>query len=66
MEGRGGKPRPVPSGLTIYKGARVVATFSPDLGDIRDAAIAVRGNVIAWVGPGAELPPEFAQVDEVS
>ncbi|KAL4422529.1 hypothetical protein ABPG75_008726 [Micractinium tetrahymenae] len=65
MEPRGGQPRPVPTALTVYRGARVAATFLPDLGDVQDAAIAVRGNVIAWVGPSAQLPAEFAQADEV-
>lgn len=65
MEPRGGQPRPVPTGLTVFQGARVVVTFSPDLGDISDAAIAVRGNVIAWVGPSSQLPHEFAHADEV-
>lgn len=56
----------MPTGLTVFQGARVVVTFSPDLGDISDAAIAVRGNVIAWVGPSSQLPHEFAHADEVS
>lgn len=56
----------MPTGLTVFKGARKIATFAADLGDISDAAIAVRGNVIAWVGPSSLLPEEFANADEVS
>lgn len=64
MEQRGGQQRAVPAGVTVYTHATVAATFS-DLGDVHDAAIVVRGNVIAWVGPTANLPAEFEQADEV-
>jgi len=57
-----GEPRPVPTGLAVYKNAAVVATFS-EQGDVRNGAIAVRGNVIAWVGPSDELPEEFAAAE---
>lgn len=36
-----------------------LATMS-DLGDIKNAAIVVKGNSIAWVGPAVQLPPDFA------
>ena len=62
---RGGQPRPVPSATALYTGITHLATFSPELGDIKDAAIYVRGNMIEWVGPAAALPPELASADEV-
>lgn len=64
-EPRGGSPRPVPSGTTLYRGASVIATMSDELGDVKDGAIFVQGNEIRWVGPLADLPSEFLQADEV-
>jgi cytosine/adenosine deaminase-related metal-dependent hydrolase len=60
-----GQPRPVKQGTTLFKNARVVATFS-DLGDVNDGALYVEGNVIKWVGATSDLPAEFQQADEVS
>jgi hypothetical protein len=57
-EARGGEKRPVKEGTTLFKGATVVATFS-EQGDVKDASIVVDGNVIKWVGPTSELPPEY-------
>ena len=64
-EGRGGAPRPVPAGTTLYRNIRHLATFAEGVGDVRDAAIFVRGNVIEWVGPTAELPPALQAADAV-
>ena len=66
MASRGGAPRPVPAGTTLYRNATMVATFSQAAGDIRDAAIYVTGNVVSWVGPTADLPAQYQQADQVS
>ena len=66
MASRGGAPRPVPAGTTLFRNATVVATFSQAAGDIKDAAIYVTGNVITWVGPTAELPDQYQAADLVS
>lgn len=42
-----------------------LATFCEDLGEIDDAAIFVRNNVIEWVGKTSHLPQEYAVADEV-
>jgi len=38
-------------------------TQNDTLGDIADAAVLVKGNVIAWAGPMAGLPEEAAAAD---
>jgi predicted amidohydrolase YtcJ len=40
-------------------------TLNESLGEIKDGAIYVKGNVIQWVGKTAELPAEFTAADEV-
>ncbi|KAK2076317.1 hypothetical protein QBZ16_000841 [Prototheca wickerhamii] len=52
----GGVPRVVPEETVLYTDILRLATCHDDLGDISDASILVRGNVIAWVGPTASLP----------
>lgn len=45
------------------------ATLAPDAGDyglVRDAAIAVSGGLITWVGPVSDLPSEYQQFDRQS
>jgi len=64
MGSGGGQPRPVPALSTLYKHFAVAATFSPELGDVKDASIFVKGNQIAWVGPTSELPADL-KADEV-
>ena len=53
---RGGVPRVVPEETVLYTDILRLATCHDDLGDISDASILVRGNVIAWGGPTASLP----------
>ena len=36
-----------------------LATFNKDLGELTDAAVYVKGNVIEWVGKTADLPDKF-------
>lgn len=62
---RGGVARAVPTGTTLLRNADVVATLS-SLGDIQGASIFIRGNVIEWVGPAADLPEHLREADTVS
>ena len=64
MASRGGEPRAVPTQTALYKHFAVAATFS-ELGDVENAAIYVRDNVIAWVGPTTDLPTELQTADTV-
>ena len=43
----------------------MLATLSDEYGDIADAAIYVKGNVIRWVGRTVEIPPEYRIADTV-
>ena len=43
--------------------AATVANSGPDYGLVPDAAIAVDGEIIAWVGPRADLPARYATVE---
>ena len=63
--GRGGNPRPVPTSTTLWKDITYLATFSEELGDIRDAAIFVRGNAIEWVGEASAIPSQYKAADVV-
>ena len=53
---------------SILQGSRVhtlrLATFT-EQGELDDAAIFVRGNVIEWVGRDAELPSALSTADTV-
>jgi imidazolonepropionase len=45
------------------------ATMAPDAGGyglVRDAAIAVSGGLIAWVGPAADIPSDYARCERRS
>ena len=63
---RGGSPRPVLQGTALWKDIAYLATFSKELGDIKDAAIFVRGNVIEWVGSNSAIPSQFQAADMVA
>lgn len=62
---RGGTPRPVPQGTALWKDIAYLATFSKELGDIKDAAIFVRDNLIEWVGSTSAIPSQFQAADAV-
>ena len=49
----------------LYQHISHLATFDAGLGDVRDAAIYVRGNSVEWVGPTADLPPALQAADRV-
>lgn len=61
---RAGVAKPPPTGTLLLKDISHLATQHDDLGEIADAAVFVRGNVIEWVGKMAELPAELATADE--
>ena len=54
-----GSPRSVPSRSLLIRDIQILATLDAGLGDIRDAAIYVEGNVIKWVGASADIPKEM-------
>ena len=62
---RGGTARPVPTTTLLLRNIQRLVTLSADLGEIDDAAVFVRGNVIQWVGTTADLPEEFSEADTV-
>lgn len=59
MTPRAGVARAVPSETVLYTDILCLATCHDELGDIRDASILVRDNVVHWVGPTVELPAEL-------
>lgn len=61
---RAGHGRPVPSRSLLVRDIQVLATLDPELGDIRDAAIYVEGNVIRWVGASGDVPKDYSTADE--
>lgn len=61
---RAGQARPVPTRSLLVRDVQILATLDPELGDIRDAAIYVEGNVIVWVGTSNNIPKEYAKADE--
>jgi 8-oxoguanine deaminase len=62
---RAGTARPVPTGSILLKHIQLLATHSSDLGEISDAAVYIKGNMIQWVGPTAELPADSQMADLV-
>ena len=58
-------PRPVPSRTLLVRDALAVATLNEQLGEIRNGAVFVRGNVIEWVGSSDAIPQQYHQADEV-
>lgn len=62
---RAGCARAVPQSTLLAKNIQRLLTLSADLGEIDDAAVYVKGNVIQWVGATADLPKEYQSADEV-
>jgi len=46
---------------TVIRHAATLVTMDADRREIPDGALAIRNNVIEWVGPSVELPAELAQ-----
>ena len=62
---RAGHPRKIPTGTLLVKDISNLATLDEKIGELKDAAIYVEGNIIAWVGQTAELPDKFKSADQV-
>ncbi|KAG2453830.1 hypothetical protein HYH02_002037 [Chlamydomonas schloesseri] len=62
---RAGVPRPAAKGTILIRDISQLATQNDELGEISDAAIFIRDNVIEWVGKSADLPAELAEADRV-
>ncbi|KAA6421623.1 MAG: hydroxydechloroatrazine ethylaminohydrolase [Trebouxia sp. A1-2] len=61
---RAGQARPVPTRSLLVRDIQILATLDPELGDIRNAAIYVEGNVIKWVGASCDIPKTHATAEE--
>jgi 8-oxoguanine deaminase len=53
-----------PTGTLLLKNISYLYTGNDELGEMKDAAIAIKGNVIEWVGPTSAIPPEHATADK--
>ncbi len=53
-----------PSGTLLLTNISHLATMNDELGELTDAAIAIKGNIIEWVGPTSAIPKEFATADK--
>ncbi len=56
--GRAGVAKPVPTGTLLVKDISYLATVNEQLGELRDAFILVKGNLIEAVGLTKDLTPE--------
>lgn len=56
---RAGNPAPPPSGTMLLKNIQMLATLNDEYGDIADAAIYIKGNVIQWVGKTRDIPKDL-------
>ena len=43
----------------LLKNIQMLATLNDEYGDIADAAIYIKGNVIQWVGKTRDIPAEL-------
>ena len=58
------RARAVPSGTILLKDIATLATHDSQLGELQNAAIYIRGNEIAWVGPMHQLPADMQEADQ--
>ena len=49
----------------VLQDIATLGTFNKELGELKDAAIYVKGNVIEWVGKSADLPSAYETADTV-
>ena len=62
---KAGDARPVLTRSLLVRDIQLLATLDSTLGDIRDAAIYIEGNVIQWVGASKDLTEAHTKADEV-
>ena len=60
-----GVAQPPPTGTLLLRDISNLATQNDALGEIKDAAVFVRANVIEWVGLTADLPEDKQTADQV-
>ena len=51
--------------VVLVQNVTVLETLNKDIGQIRDAAVYVKGGVIAWVGPTRDLPQDLTAADTI-
>lgn len=52
-----------PESCLLLKNIKLLVTLNEDLGNITDAAVFVKGNVIDWVGKSAHIPAHYITPD---
>lgn len=57
--------KPIPTGSILLTHIKQLATHNTELGEICDAAVFIRGNLIEWVGLTTDLPKQLQQADVV-
>ncbi|GIL52730.1 hypothetical protein Vafri_8530 [Volvox africanus] len=62
---RAGAPRPPPTSKILIRDISHLATQNDDLGEIANAGVLIRGNVIEWVGKMSELPSELSELADI-
>jgi adenine deaminase len=62
---RAGTPRAIAETTLLAKNIQRLLTLNSKLGEIDDAAIYVKANIIQWVGTTADLPDEYKTADVV-
>jgi imidazolonepropionase-like amidohydrolase len=62
---RAGTARAVSQTTLLAKNIQRLLTLNGELGEIDEAAIYVKANIIQWVGSTAELPKEYQMADVV-
>lgn len=58
-------PANPPSGTMLLKNIQMLATLNDEYGDIADAAIYIKSNVIQWVGKTRNIPEELRKADSI-
>ena len=51
--------------VVLVQNVTVLETLNKGIGQIRDAAVYVKGGVIAWVGPTRDLPQDLTAADTI-
>lgn len=60
IEARAGTPRLVHVRSLLITNISHLVTQNEQLGELKDAAVYIQGNEVAWVGQASQVPQEFA------